>query len=106
MRAESLFQSRRRAAAACQRQCRSHHTPQFRRLFRSYPGRCGRGIPLMKNENIASGIRWQIFVDGLKLMTHVGLHAHEYQQPQAVELDIEMSYRTSRNSGDGDDGDE
>jgi len=54
----------------------------------------------MKNENIAGGVRWQIFVDGLKLMTHVGLHEHEYQQPQAVELDIEMSYRTNRTSSD------
>ena len=53
----------------------------------------------MKSENIASGVRWQIFIEGLHLMTYVGLHAHEYQQQQAVELDIEMSYRPGRQQG-------
>ncbi|QRX81511.1 dihydroneopterin aldolase [Glaciimonas sp. PAMC28666] len=47
----------------------------------------------MKSDNLVSGVRWQIFIEGLHLMTFVGLHAHEYQQQQAVELDIEMSYR-------------
>ncbi|MDY7547520.1 dihydroneopterin aldolase [Glaciimonas sp. Gout2] len=53
----------------------------------------------MKSEHIASGVRWQIFIEGLHLMTYVGLHAHEYQQQQAVELDIEMSYRPGRQQG-------
>lgn len=50
----------------------------------------------MKSDNIVSGVRWQIFIEGLYLMTYVGLHAHEYHQQQAVELDIEMSYRPGR----------
>ncbi|HWW99708.1 dihydroneopterin aldolase [Collimonas sp.] len=48
----------------------------------------------MKSENIASGVRWQIFVEGLAAMTSVGLHPHEHEKPQAVELDIELSYKT------------
>ncbi|MDP5008162.1 MAG: dihydroneopterin aldolase [Glaciimonas sp.] len=63
----------------------------------------------MKHENIAShvgGMRWQIFIDGLNLMTHVGLHDHEFGQLQAVELNIEMSYRINdqpnhKNDADG-----
>jgi dihydroneopterin aldolase len=55
----------------------------------------------MKNENIASGVRWQIFVEGLSAMTSVGLHPHEHEKPQAVELDIELSYKTGGN-GAGD----
>lgn len=48
----------------------------------------------MKNEHIASGVRWQIFVEGLSVVTRIGLHPHEHEKPQAVELDIELSYRT------------
>ncbi|MGS0741400.1 dihydroneopterin aldolase [Glaciimonas sp. GG7] len=60
----------------------------------------------MKSEHMSSsagnsgGVRWQIFIDGLKLMTFVGLHAHEHLQQQAVELDIEMSYRSGKLGGD------
>lgn len=49
----------------------------------------------MKNENIVSGVRWQIFVEGLSTMTRVGLYPHEHEKPQAVELDIELSFKTS-----------
>ncbi|HWW08488.1 dihydroneopterin aldolase [Collimonas sp.] len=56
----------------------------------------------MKNENIASGVRWQIFVEGLSVTTRIGLHPHEHEKPQAVELDIELSYRTG-GSGQHDD---
>ncbi|MEO6920450.1 MAG: dihydroneopterin aldolase [Collimonas sp.] len=56
----------------------------------------------MKNENIASGVRWQIFVEGLSAMTHVGLHPHEHEGPQAVELDIELSYKTGGGSAHED----
>ncbi|PUA16698.1 dihydroneopterin aldolase [Glaciimonas sp. PCH181] len=57
----------------------------------------------MKNEHIGnsvgSGVRWQIFIEGLTSTTFVGLHPHEHLQPQPVELDIEMSYRPGKNSG-------
>lgn len=49
----------------------------------------------MKNENIASAVRWQIFVEGLSVLTRVGLRPHEHEKPQAVELDIELSYKSS-----------
>ncbi|AEK62903.1 Putative dihydroneopterin aldolase protein [Collimonas fungivorans Ter331] len=52
------------------------------------------GVSPMKNESIASGVRWQIFVEALSTTTRVGLHPHEHEKAQAVELDIELSYRT------------
>jgi dihydroneopterin aldolase len=56
----------------------------------------------MKNENIASGVRWQIFVEALSTITRIGLHSHEHEKPQAVELDIELSYRTGGGQHDDD----
>ncbi|SDY20771.1 dihydroneopterin aldolase [Collimonas sp. OK242] len=56
----------------------------------------------MKNENIASGVRWQIFVEALAVTTRIGLHPHEHEKPQAVELDIELSYRTGGGQHDDD----
>ncbi|AIY40646.1 Putative dihydroneopterin aldolase protein [Collimonas arenae] len=57
----------------------------------------------MKNENIASGVRWQIFVEGLSAMTRVGLYPLEHEKPQAVELDIELSYKTGGRGMHADD---
>ena len=47
----------------------------------------------MNENSLSNGILWQIFIDELDAMTHVGLHPHEHEQAQPVTLNIALSYR-------------
>lgn len=40
-----------------------------------------------------SGRGWSVFVDGLEVLTRVGIHAHEHEAPQPVVIDARLGYR-------------
>lgn len=40
-----------------------------------------------------SGRGWSVFVDGLEVLTRVGIHAHEHEAPQSVVIDARLGYR-------------
>ncbi len=39
------------------------------------------------------GLGWSVFVDGLEVLTHVGIHEHEQGAPQPVVIDARLVYR-------------
>jgi dihydroneopterin aldolase len=41
---------------------------------------------------MSNGIRWQIFIEELAVMTRIGLHPHEHEKAQAVLLNIDLTY--------------
>jgi dihydroneopterin aldolase len=51
-------------------------------LWRSAALQSGRG-----------GRGWSVFVDGLEVLTRVGIHAHEHEAPQPVVIDARLGYR-------------
>jgi dihydroneopterin aldolase len=40
-----------------------------------------------------AGRGWTVFVDGLEVLTRVGIHPHEHEAPQPVVIDARLGYR-------------
>jgi dihydroneopterin aldolase len=40
-----------------------------------------------------NGRGWSVFVEGLEVLTRVGIHAHEHEAPQPVVIDARLGYR-------------